>query len=145
METTAMHRPRTTGGRLTVEKCRTLDIGAMQRAGLLEDGNTWEWWLYGVNGPTQVRFTRSGDMLHASFSVSDASGKEVPVTQAFLLLTTPAYFGGVRYWLTCPLDTSCKRLRSLYLPPGAQHFGCRKCYDLAYQSCLVSNRWEWYR
>lgn len=145
METVAMHSPATTGGRLTVEKCRILDIGAMQRAGLLEDGNSWEWWLYGDNGPTQLRLTRHGDMLYASFSVREASGKEVPNAQAFLLLTTPAYFGGVRYWLTCPLEMSCKRLRTLYLPPGAQDFGCRECHDLTYRSCLVSNKWKWYR
>src|SRR5512140_3362806 len=113
MDTTAMHRRGTAGGRLTVEKCQILDIGAMQRAGLLEDGNTCELWLYGVNGPTQLRFTRHGYYLYALFSVCDASGKEVPVTQAFLLLTTPAYFGGVRYWLTCPLDMTSKRLRTL--------------------------------
>lgn len=25
-------------------------------------------------------------------------------------------------------------MRKLYLPPGAQYFGCRSCYDLTYES-----------
>lgn len=131
--------------RLTVEQCQVLNIGAMQRAGLLKVGKSWDWWLNGVQGTTRLRFTLDGDLLHASFSAPSSTGDEVTINQEFILLSTPAYFGGVRYWLTCPLDTSGRKLRTLYIPPGAQQFGCRKCHNLTYRSCLVRNQWPGYR
>lgn len=55
------------------------------------------------------------------------------------LQATPTNFNGVRWWFTCPLmanGIACnRRAAKLYLPPGATYFGCRKCYDLKYQSC----------
>jgi hypothetical protein len=60
------------------------------------------------------------------------------------LQTTRPYFGGFRWWFTCPL----LRLRSpcnhwvskLYLTPGGRYYGCRHCYDLTYQSCQESDK-----
>jgi hypothetical protein len=52
------------------------------------------------------------------------------------LLTTRCNYGGVRYWLQCPLIRNGKlcfrRVRKLYLPPGARYFGCRCCHNLTY-------------
>ncbi len=52
------------------------------------------------------------------------------------LETTDCHFGGKRYWFICPLiwdGTKCRRRTGvLYL--GGKYFGCRNCYDLAYQS-----------
>ncbi len=109
--------------RLTVEHCQVLNIGPMQRAGFLNVGKPWDWWLNSVHGTTQLRFTRDGDLLHASFSASPSTGDEVTINQELVLLSTPAYFGGVRYWLTCPLDASGRKLRTLYLPPGPNSSG----------------------
>lgn len=54
-----------------------------------------------------------------------------------LAYTTPHY-GGKRLWFICPLVTNnrlCnRRVSKLYLPSGASYFGCRHCYQLAYQS-----------
>jgi hypothetical protein len=44
-------------------------------------------------------------------------------------------WGGNRYWFICPLRGCHNRVRILYIPPGEKNFGCRKCYDLTYQSC----------
>jgi hypothetical protein len=56
------------------------------------------------------------------------------------------YFGGQRPWLVCPMErenVSCgKRVRSVYLPPGSDSFGCRECHDLTYQSCRDSHRYD---
>jgi hypothetical protein len=44
------------------------------------------------------------------------------------------------YWLTCP---SCgRRAGTLYMPPMAQRFACRKCHDLTYTSCQESHKWD---
>ncbi|EKD67325.1 MAG: hypothetical protein ACD_48C00479G0005 [uncultured bacterium] len=52
------------------------------------------------------------------------------------LVTSPCYFGGKRWWFRCPLlinGLPCsRRVGVLYL--AGKYFGCRKCYDLAYQS-----------
>jgi len=52
------------------------------------------------------------------------------------LTTTPCYFGGKRYWFSCPLYTNGKycgrRVGVLYL--GGEYFACRHCCDLTYYS-----------
>jgi hypothetical protein len=30
----------------------------------------------------------------------------------------------------------------LYLPPGGKFFGCRQCYDLTYESCQRSHKYD---
>lgn len=53
---------------------------------------------------------------------------------AYLLavLTTALPSGGVRRWWACP---GCGlRVDALYLPPGRDRLGCRRCCSLRYQS-----------
>ena len=54
------------------------------------------------------------------------------------IITTSPQWGGLRYWFCCPLPRNgsvCgRRVGKLYLPPGGAYFGCRQCYQLAYQS-----------
>ena len=63
---------------------------------------------------------------------------EADASVSIPLQTTRPYLGGVRWWFTCPLviaGVPCKRrIRKLYLPPGAKYFGCRHCYRLTYRS-----------
>jgi hypothetical protein len=52
------------------------------------------------------------------------------------LTTTPCNYGGKRYWFICPLVTSgrpCGRRVSV-IYKGGDHFGCRHCFDLSYES-----------
>jgi len=59
---------------------------------------------------------------------------------------TKSYFGGRRYWFTCPLVVNGKacqtRVGKLYLPPNGKYFGCRHCYDLVYLSSRESHKWD---
>ena len=52
--------------------------------------------------------------------------------------STPQKLGAMRHWFVCPLVTDgrlCRRrVRVLYLPQGAQYFGCRHCHNLIYRS-----------
>ncbi|MBI4128118.1 MAG: hypothetical protein HY459_03535 [Parcubacteria group bacterium] len=54
----------------------------------------------------------------------------------FELASTPCHFGGKRYWFVCPLVRNgayCRRrVGVLYI--AGKYAGCRRCYDLAYQS-----------
>lgn len=62
------------------------------------------------------------------------------------IVTTPCYFGGVRYWFTCPWYTNGKycgrRIGVLYL--GGKYFACRYCYDLSYESRNENRRFRNY-
>lgn len=62
------------------------------------------------------------------------------------MVTTPAAFGGVRWWFTCPLargGVACgRRTGKLYLPPHARLFGCRTCHELTYRSAQQSHKAE---
>ena len=46
------------------------------------------------------------------------------------LVTTPANYGGVRYWLKCPHCNKKKR----FLYQNGPHWFCRNCGDLGYSS-----------
>jgi hypothetical protein len=50
-------------------------------------------------------------------------------------------------WFLCPLlkpnGILCNlRCRKLYCPPGAKYFGCRECYNLTYDSCNESHKYD---
>jgi hypothetical protein len=47
-----------------------------------------------------------------------------------------------RYWFICPLKVCGRMTAKLYLPNGASYFGCRKCYNLTYESCNESHRFD---
>ena len=48
----------------------------------------------------------------------------------------------VRWWFLCPLTGCGRRVGKLYLPPGGRYFGCRHCYDLTYESCQESHKFD---
>jgi hypothetical protein len=62
------------------------------------------------------------------------------------LTRTPCAYGGGRYWFLCPLTKDgvyCgNRVGKLYLPRRGRFFGCRECYDLTYESCQKSHRYD---
>ena len=68
------------------------------------------------------------------------TGEETDVDEMILLQTTCPYFGGKRYWMTCP---RCgRRVKTLHCPPGAIYYRCRICYDLTYKSCQDSHKYD---
>lgn len=56
--------------------------------------------------------------------------------QAVPLEQVPTEFGGLRWWVRCPLTPEGKpcgrRVSKLYLPDFDLLFGCRTCHELAY-------------
>ena len=45
---------------------------------------------------------------------------------------TPCHYGGVRFWLLCPVHSCSKRCSKLYFKNGA--LACRNCHKLNYAS-----------
>jgi hypothetical protein len=60
--------------------------------------------------------------------------------------TTEPHFGGERWWFRCPLvrdgEPCRRRCFKLYLPPRADYFGCRECYNLTYRSAQEAHRFD---
>jgi hypothetical protein len=55
------------------------------------------------------------------------------------LVTTPARFGGEKYWFKCPRSSCARRCAVLYREPttNARAFTCRHCTPFCYESQLV--------
>ena len=89
-----------------------------------------------------------GSIGYSSDLTNPASGsvrlhynhEDKPVDYRVLLSTTRPYFGGVRWWFVCPVNSS--RAAKLHLPSGSNIFASRQAFDLAYpsQNETVSDR-----
>ena len=118
------------GRRRTVEECLTLDISKLVKGDLL--GKPF----------AEVRWFRGGEQVD---SISYTLKENVltlygPVTQGITLVTTRLYSGGERYWFLCP---NCRRrVGKLYLPTERSWFFCRRCWDLTYESCQESHKFD---
>jgi hypothetical protein len=68
------------------------------------------------------------------------------IEQKIKLTKTPCHYGGFRWWFECPVvkdGVYCgNRSSKLYLPVGQLYFGCRSCYDLTYESCQTSHKYD---
>jgi hypothetical protein len=138
----------------TVEECRQLDTTDLLREGVLREGIHWVggWsWRNAITGEKTSSIGLETDTTDAArprvrlcytFKSGRNEGRELDYR--IPLQTTRPHFGGVRWWFTCPLSVNgryCgRRVRKLYLPPGAVYYGCRHCYDLTYTSCQESDK-----
>ena len=65
-------------------------------------------------------------------------GELVPMGDRIMVVSSRQPFGGRRWWATCPI--SGRRVKSLYLPPGALRFASRQSHGLRYESQRMSPR-----
>jgi hypothetical protein len=132
--------------RLTVEECLCLDAMTLSRDGVFSSafGNEWVGKWPDAHPECTIRFSvielpacamalRISVLWGEPGRIQHSAQTRVEVT------TTPCRFGGRRFWFRCPIEHNgipCKRrVLRLYLPPGREKFGCRRCYDLTYRSC----------
>jgi hypothetical protein len=130
-----------------VDEARSIDILDLQRKEVFSKGSTWSWissWSrkgevvasisYRVesdeNGPSGLRFM---------YAITDnETGEKKDYNYIIAVVSTPCNYGGKRWWFICPLvanGRACQRgCRIIYLPPGAEYFGCRECHRLTYES-----------
>lgn len=125
------------GWRITVESCLAINMYYMQRKGLLNGmGGNLRWSQQGEEmGSVNYSVNHNDKRLLLSYR---AEGQFVELR--LTLATTKTNFGGFRYWVLCP---RCgRRSAKLYLPSGGLHFRCRRCYNLTYQSCNESRKFD---
>lgn len=132
-------RPFWISRKTTVERCLYLSVAEFKGCINLSVSGDISW----VNQQTGEQLssiyyrllpeTDSEPMLILSYK-SDSGEVHEPVS----FQKTYPYFGGVRWWFTCPV---CKRrVGKLYLPVKARLFGCRRCHNLTYKSCQESKK-----
>ncbi len=135
-------------GRLAVEDCLCFDAVLLRSTGVFTSRFGTEYmyqWSRAASSACGVNYTvvempAVAMGLRLNYVVTDArSMTKHPVQYLVEVTSTGCRFGGRRFWLTCPLlqngvRCSRKALR-LYLPPGGQLFGCKRCYRLTYRCC----------
>ncbi|GAB6167484.1 hypothetical protein JCM19992_34840 [Thermostilla marina] len=130
--------------KLTVEESLALAIRDFRGRIYPHSSGTITWTWSGGNKSSIGYVVTWGDTptITLQYRWRDSENVRIPIH----LQTTPAQFGGKRWWFTCPLivgGLACnRRCAKLYLPPGAKYFGCRKCHDLTYRSCQEAHREE---
>ena len=128
----------------TVEECSALSIGTFKDALRYVLGYRGHvWWTVGDKDTGDISFQI--DQVHGQPAIrllytitNRIGGEQRQYDYVVSLQTTQPHFGGVRWWFICPLVVGgrpCRRrVAKLYLPRNGEHFGCRHCHDLVYQS-----------
>ncbi|MBW8017797.1 MAG: hypothetical protein FVQ82_16615 [Planctomycetes bacterium] len=125
--------------RAAVEQCRVLSMKQLRLGG-----------LFGLAGCLTVDWRDvAGGVVASAVVRLDGDGlivKYGSMEYRIELKRTFCRFGGVRYWFLCPAvkdEVYCgNRVTKLFMPPGGSVFGCRACYDLTYQSCQESHKYD---
>lgn len=93
-------------------------------------------------GSVTLIFTGGPGSVEArlEYTQTERGDKKTDYSYRVGLTTTRTPWDSLRYWWTCP---NCGgRCGTLYLPPGAHRFACRKCHDLTYTSSQESHKYE---
>jgi hypothetical protein len=136
------------GKKATVESCRSFDVNRWMRERILRPGvfhcGSWHW--------TDARTGEERASIGYEVNTLDLDAAWVRLTYTatqkmdyrIRLRTTRPYFGGLRWWLVCPLVVNgvpCgRRVGKLYL--RGRYFGCRHCLNLTYTSSQESHQHE---
>jgi len=91
-------------------------------------GGSWTWSSHGREiASISYAWSGPGARLTLRYTCNGAR-----IVQPITLTRSTPRFGGERLWFCCPFTG--KRVRALYLPPGAREWGSRHAYKLTYQS-----------
>ncbi len=132
----------------TTELCMSISASSLKKYGFFEENKT------GIITWTNDFSELIGTVKIQSFVSSNGNKTRIEVsTEGFVtsrqkieLTKTPCNYGGWRYWFECPVvkdGVYCgNRITKLFLPPATKFFGCRECYDLTYESCQKSHKYD---
>lgn len=120
-----------------VEDCAVLDVRRLLKARANSGGA--DRWRLCLNRGAEIVDLRCTLISRPRLRVRlEYTADAEQVSYSIKLNATSPHFGGRRWWLLCPLERdgeACgRRARSLYMPPGETHFGCRSCHELTYRS-----------
>lgn len=124
-------------GRATTASCRSLEVGKLQRAGVLRPGSisVWEWKRDG-DRVAWISLEGSRDSLRLNYRSRSGGGDWEDVDYRIPLEWRSCRFGGERPYFRCPgvvAGRHCGR-RVARLFGAGRWFLCRHCYQLGYAS-----------
>jgi hypothetical protein len=132
----------------TVELCRSISARSLKGYGFFAENKTgaitWTNEFGEKTGTAKIQSFVNGNGNKTRLEI--AIEGFVTSRQKIELTTTPCHYGGWRWWFVCPVVKDgiyCgNRAGKLYLPPAAEYFGCRECYELTYESCQKSHKYD---
>lgn len=130
---------RRAGKPYTVEDCLVFDLSLLMRHGLIRHGqvgNRVLRWTYNGTATAAIichyDLVLPGAELRLNFEVRSTGGIRQNVEQRITVDLTCPNYGGVRWWMRCPITR--RRAAKLYLPPGEHSFAARTAWGLPYDS-----------
>jgi hypothetical protein len=132
----------------SVEQCMTISAKKLNEFGFFAGDKsgviTWTNAFGEKTGEVKIQSVMGGNGNTTYLELE--IGGFVTSRQKIELISTVCNYGGIRYWFLCPAvkdEVYCgNRVTKLFLPPGGSVFGCRQCYDLTYQSCQESHKYD---
>ncbi len=135
---------------------RKIEMSWLKKNGYVYNNNPFQLggitWTSSYSGKkNSINFSVStyeeGKKMRIYYTLTDnGTGEQKDINYTVPIVSTPCYFGGVRYWFICSLykqGVYCgRRVAKLY--QGGDYFACRHCYDLTYSSKCVNMRSSWY-
>ena len=130
----------------TIDDCLVIDLQLMMRRGWVRHGQigsgslAWKQHGYPV-ASIQYRYDLTDPHqaeLRLSFEWALSSEDPHRVEQRIALMPTRPNYGGLRWWMLCPLTG--QRAAKLYKPPGLKRFAGRGVWRLGYRSQRAPRR-----
>ena len=128
--------------KFTVEQSLVLNVNRLSHDGVLIPGSsgklTFGKWYDSsrVSYPFHLSSDNSSPSISIRYTLfhENDESTEKKIECIILLESSTPNYGGVRWWMQCPICN--KRVVKLYLPPKLEHdyFACRDCHDLTYQT-----------
>ena len=151
---------RSMDAKTTVEECKILDCGKLQKDKLIREGVHHSGTLTWTNCRTGEITSSAGftvntldpdtAWLELNYTITwkdDARcGEQEQIRERIGLTSTMLAWGKRRWWFRCQLIVNGKlcnrRVGKLYMPPDGKYYGCRHCYDLTYESSQEAHRFD---
>jgi hypothetical protein len=127
------------GAKTTVEEATKLSIFKLKEFGLLKGCcySTLTWTRSLSGHKNSIGIVVNTNELYAKvnyINTNHHTDEKTDYDYKIQLATSRCNLGGVRYWFICPLRDCGRRTGTLFICSGGNYFGCRHCYDLAYES-----------
>jgi hypothetical protein len=145
-----------------VEDCKSISIDWFKNNGYVSGRQKGDYLVYSGGGIRWSNYTgeyrgsigfrinminRCQGTMTFDYTITDPyTHEKEDLSYPVSLTMTNCYFGGHRWWFRCPLSTKgvkCdNRVATLHIPPNGKYFGCRHCYNLTYESCKESHKYD---
>ena len=140
----------------TVEDCKSISVFWLKKQGYLKKdiistsgGMRWTNSMGDYKGSIGfiIEMQEDRGQMRFQYTYTNPSNEEKEELDYFVnLVSTSCNYGNRRWWFICTTTNNgvyCgRRVGKLYLGSGGKFFACRHCYDLTYQSCKDSHKFD---